>query len=308
MRYILGVLEKLDVSFASSNLSVACIATSNPVYLVFSSARRYPCFVVRKLYVGLVQNEFDNLVKIYRLVGDLIPKPLGVVTHQGGDYIIQEGAKGNPWFRITGKYSSEVRWGELRAEIKATLGLFQRSLSASGSFISKVNLENEFKAYFTEFENTNSIDESMLNVVKLYKYFLNYFSSFEDTSITAQNGDFTLNNLLINGREITIIDFEDFNVFKVPYYDNFTMALSLVLHTPSNIEPNFKNEIRFFTHEISKIEGYSGQTMQGFFFMSLIAQLGSWSLGEKRANHRSWLMKILLDFSSDPQKYISSSL
>lgn len=305
MRHILEVLSKFNTGVDSNDYSLACIATSNPVYLVFSTDKKYPLYAIRKLCTVSLDAEFHTLSSIYDLVGRLTPKPLGSVSHLGNDYIIQEGVEGRPWFRVTERYGSERLWSNLKDEIRKALGAFEDGLCKNEGYIHKVNLKNQLDAYFDEFKENNSSDDEMNTMGELYRCYREHFSRLDDVYINAQHGDFTLNNLLINHDGITIIDFEDFNFFKVPFYDNFSMALSMVLHAPKGIDSDFNREIHFFTSMSNQEGKYSKESMQGFFFMSLIAQLGGWSLGEKRAKHRLWLKGVLTDFANHPERYIS---
>lgn len=303
MKHILEVLSRLNIH-VNSDHSIACIATTNPVYLVFSKLSKYPCYAVRKTTTGSAETEYASLIDIYHLAGNIIPEPIGYVCHQSNNYIVQVGSQGTPWFRIAEKYNSKFLWQALRLEIRETLNLFHEKIGQNKAFLSSINLEVELIRYYAEFRRAGYFNKQKSDIHELFTKYREQLTKLENVLIPAQHGDFTLNNLLIYPEGVTVIDFEDFNVFQVPFYDQFSISLSMMRHMPPQITSTFKKEIAFFTQDVFNKNDYSKDTMKSFFFMFLLAQLGAWSDIEKRKKHKNWLRGILLDFSNDPDKYI----
>jgi hypothetical protein len=275
-------------------LSIACISTSRPIYLIFGQKFKHPIYVIRKINDPHALY-FNNIHKrLYQLVGNLVPEPVGIYKYDGEQYDVQRGVKGAPWFQIKSRFhTKEARTG-LEQRMWQTLRTFQTGICAESVKITN-NLQphEEMRKAYSEYQDTGEIVSSKLK--SLVELAISELSISPDCQSISQHGDFCLNNLIIEKNHITVIDFEDFSITEMPMYDHFTLALSLPscgtdLDSAAKVlsQPN----IIAAAHSL----GIPENIVPWHFLHHILLRLGPWSIGEKRAAYRVWLKQVLEGF------------
>jgi len=282
--------------------SIACVSTSRPIYLVFNKKPSYPEYVVRRLddthafHSNRVHNE------LYRLVGNLVPEPVGIYEHAGEKYDVQRGVKGAPWFQVKSKIRSEVERKHLETRMWQTLTSFHAAIRAEGKSEPKANdlqPHEELRKAFLEYQSTVETENTRLT--KLVELAINDLSQMPNCPSISQHGDFCLNNLIIDTDHITVIDFEDFAIAAMPMYDHFTLALSLPSCGPEPADAaNIYNQSNIIS--AASILAIPGAAVKWHFLHHLLLRLGPWSTGEKRKLYRSWLTQVLDSYLADQEK------
>lgn len=295
-RQVVGLPEATD-------WSVACIATTNPVYLLFSRTSDSPDYVVR--VTPSSQNCTHNIgVVLHKAAGDLVPEPLGLIHQDGKLFSVQRGVAGMPWFQIAHRYAGADRWQALRATATETLNTFHQRISRGlPSERLLIRPSQELRSAYQVFLQIHQSKPDGLEA-KVDKYESALASLGEITGV-PQHGDFSLNNLIIREEpeQVTVIDFEDFNLTQMPLYDEFTLALSFYTSAPGSWKPELSEELQSCIERSAVGSGYDRQIIEGLFLFHLLSRLGPWSLGIKRQPYRQWLLTLLEQFTRNPKDF-----
>lgn len=294
--------QVVDPSEATS-LSVACLATTNPVYLLFSRSSESPDYVVRVTPAG--QNcTHDIGVVLHHAAGSLVPEPLGLIQQHGQRFSVQKGVAGMPWFQIAHKFSGAERWQALRAITTDTLQKFHQRISLALPD-ERLLIEpcQELRSAYQVFRQVQQQAPDGLKA-RMEQYETALASLGEIYGI-PQHGDFSLNNLIIqeDPEQVTVIDFEDFNLTQMPLYDEFTLALSFHSAAPGPVKPELSEELLYCIETSAAGAGYNRQVIEGLFLFHLLSRLGHWSLGIKRQPYRQWLLILLEQFIHNPKAF-----
>lgn len=286
--------------------STACINTSRPIYLVFGNSSDHPLYVIRKITgtQGLVSSRIDR--KMYELIGNLVPEPLGFYELAGESYDVQKGVKGSPWFQLRSKVRSDKARAQIEKRMWQSLNDFQKAICPLGRNCED-SLQPRFELLeaFSGYQNVGGrITEDLLAVIE---------NAVADLSHTPkcpaipQHGDFCLNNLIIDTNHITVIDFEDFSITHMPMYDAFTLGLTLPSfgHNPENAANVIKQPaVIAAAQEL----GIPVAVLRWHFLHHLLLRLGPWSAGENRSRYRDWLNRALQNFINENTKNMSATL
>lgn len=290
-----GLLNTLTVQ-----PSVACINTTRPIYLVFGENSEHPLYVIRKIddERGLKSSQVDR--SIHQLAGNLVPAPLGIYEFNGATYDIQCGVSGYPWFQLKARVQSDEARSQIENRMWQSLDDFHTAVGAAqtdGAVMIEphVELQKALSAYRSTGEKFTDRLQTLTEEASQELFYS------PNCSPVPQHGDFCLNNLIIDKVHITVIDFEDFEITKMPLYDAFTLALTL----PS-FDNTPENAAQLFTHpaiiNAASLYGVPEKAIRWHFLHHLLLRLGPWSAGEKRGRYRAWLHKVLDKFVDDQEK------
>lgn len=303
MFFIKNLLSTIGLlTHNSSECSIACISTTRPIYLIFNERADYPVYVIRKISDAHDLNSSNIHKELYQRAGNLLPEPVGIYMHEGEKYDIQRGVKGVPWFQLKAKIRTKKSRAQLEKRIWRTLREFQHTISKSeNSAINKLQPNEELQKAHLAYLSTGETLSDQLKII-LERAIDNLKHSKTCPSI-SQHGDFCLNNLIIDTNHITVIDFEDFLITKMPLYDHFSLALSL----PScGNEPDRNANI--FSHSSivtsANALGIHEELIRWHFLHHLLLRLGPWSNSVKRTPYRASLKRILDSFIK--QQFINS--
>jgi len=302
MRLIESVIQALSSEYASyGKISVACISTTNPVYLVFRDGYSKPELVVRRADSRDVIDAHEITEKIYGVVGDLVPEPVAVVSVDGLDFAVQKGVAGLPWFQISGEYSSEVEWAKLRSRAINALNELHSGSARVAGWSGKCEPGQVLRESLRKFLTTGTIvSTENISYIEKAAAVLDGIGEIESY---PQHGDFCLNNLIVNDKKMHVIDFEDFGITQLPLYDEFTLALSLAEQAGANVNTSIAREIAECTQDKAETLGIDREMIPALLLCHLLIRLGEWSLGDSRKEYRQKLMHLFEDLISMPKKF-----
>jgi hypothetical protein len=291
------IIDLFPGQYNSRNeLSVACVSTSNPVYLVFNRAEQYPAYVVRISKSEEIRTTHQITEKIYEFVGDLSPQPLNL-SKSGKKYIsVQKGLKGNPWFQITKKYSTTTQWNALKDRAVGTLNQFHNGINTSSYWGKPCKPGHELRQCYRQcIDSGTKLPSGISEQIDILSSQLDKLGTI---NTYPQHGDFSINNLIIEDDKIHIIDFEDFGMTYMPLHDQFTLALSHFQLSPKFAKTSLGNEVNLCVIGHLELNRFSEKHLSGFFLHHLLFRLGAWS--QNRLPYREWLLTILDKFIESP--------
>lgn len=299
MIFLSAILARLaDLTDYKNGYSFVCIATTNPVYLVFREGSETPTFVIKSLTSEQAFAAWEIQQQLYHLIPSLIAEPLLKVDENNSSYSIERGATGSPWFQVKQRFSGQA-WQKLQTDAVQCLCELQQAIALNRQwqeYLAPVDLLAEIVEDYRAVEG--AVSEQLQCFYNTQRKLLATVGAIK---CTKQHGDFCLNNLLLGENQFTVIDFEDFGITMLPLFDEFNLALSLLS------EDCDRNEIRELLKRCtaSALSRYQIEPglLPAFFLGYLLLKLGKWSLPEKRQAHRSWLQRLLTDFLAHPTEY-----
>jgi hypothetical protein len=288
----------------AKSISIACISTTNPVYLVFSDQPDTPCFVVRPSNSKGSRVIHELSLRLYQVNKALVPETLGLYERNGTMYSVQRGAGGKPWFQLPRTVDTPEQWASLRTRAIETLREFQAGVASVPEWTTPVHLGAALRsAYYGFLETDNEPAYPLGAFVDSMADELDRLGTWDGI---FQHGDFSLNNLLFEEDKISVIDLEDFGITAIPLYDEFTLALSLNILASKRVNSSLAIELAACTQFMKHRYSLNGKTIQALFLCHLLVRLGAWSSGEKRQPYRQKLLHLLEQYTNNPSVYIDN--
>ncbi|WP_445426520.1 aminoglycoside phosphotransferase family protein [Alishewanella sp. HL-SH06] len=284
---------------AITDYSFVCIATSNPVYLAIKNGGFAPAFVIKKLQDEQAMNTWRVHQQLYQLLPDYIAQPLGTNEINGELFSVEKGVAGQPWFQIGQSYATTEAWQRLIDKTISSLSAFQHAVAAHPAWRATETVQSLLMKAFNGYEAAGN--KTTPQLLDYYQLHLNNLEVKQQVTCTMQHGDFSLNNLLVGADSITIIDFEDFGMTLLPFYDEFNLALSLADENSDKF--SIKRLIASCVAPSLNQTDFNKQLLPMFFLGFLLTKLGSWSASEKRQPHRAWLASVLVNYLNAPERY-----
>jgi len=208
--------------------TVACVCTTRPKYLVFDGDPTQPACIVEF-------GDSARLLRTERILSELavrlprrVAAPLACAAWRDGTYVhVQEGLHGVPWFRLGDQIASDAAWRSLldgAVQTMIALHAATRDVPAwSGAVGAGAALRYEAAA---------SERLGFALAPDVGARVREWSATLDDAGphpAIWQHGDFSLNNVLVDGTSIAIIDFDEFGGTLVPLHDAFGLALSVGL-------------------------------------------------------------------------------
>lgn len=288
----------------TESISVACISTTNPVYLVFLGQSDTPYFVVRPANSKNSKVSHELSLRLYQVNSTLVPETVGLYEHNGTAYSVQRGATGKPWFQLAITVATQEQWATLRTRAIETLSQFRAGVASVPEWTARIHLGDALRSAYKGFlKSGNEPEHSLIAFVDLMADVLDRQGVWDGI---YQHGDFSLNNLLFDEDEVSVIDLEDFGITVMPLYDEFTLALSLNTLAPGRVKSSIAIELAACTQPMKYRYSFNRKTVQALFLFHLLLRLGAWSSAEKRQPYRQKLLSLLKQYTSEPDAYIDS--
>ena len=291
MKFLLEIVRPFLPDIGSRKPSIACISTSNPVYLVFQKGLQRPELVVRSAGSTDVVKAHKVTQLLFNEIPHLIPEPVALINTESGEFAIQRGVDGQPWFQIANEFNDESSWKSLRRRALETLEEFHQAVKRTCDKETGSDVYGYAQNCLSEaqrFGLTLTDEES-----ELLQGHLSALKNIPQMEMFPQHGDFCLNNLIVANERISIIDFEDFGMTSLPLFDHFSLALSLASSTPKSLELSFEKEISFCTSHVASRYGLKESQINALYIAHIIVRLGEWSSGDRRKVFRDFLLETL---------------
>lgn len=293
MFYINELLKEYYPNNTKNKLGIVHIFTSNPVFLVFNK-NEYPDYIVRKLDVKQATYLMDLCHDLYGYLQGHIAKPLKVIEYKHAGYFIEEGVAGDPWFQIKTKLHLQEDWKKLIQLCILSIDNVHIKVAKNPKWCSIINLGNELKLC-----HQNVMLDNSETIQKLNKAVIKYgeqLNELGDIEVNCQHGDYAINNVMVNRKEITIIDLEDFGKISFPLFDEISFAISIYLQIPANIKISLWELIEDCCELKASRLGYNNLMINGAVLYTLLFRLGPWSEPLKRQDFKLKLIAILNEF------------
>ncbi len=288
-----------------TQLSIVCISTTNPVYLVFTNQALHPELVIRIADSEKIHKAHHITQQLFSAVGSLIPEPVTLSTFANRTFSVQKGVKGTVWFQLAQGISTATQWNELRDRAITALNQLHTGTRTIENWRTECTPGQALRDCFEKCIATGiNLPFQVKPQVKIMSQQLDRLGTI---TVFPQHGDYCLNNLIVDTDVIHIIDFEDFGITSMPLHDEFSLALSMYAQTPKGINATIFHELKTCTALNTGSFGIDSDMLPSFFMHHLLLRLGEWSHKPRRKQYREWLISILESFTIEPHLFFDQS-
>jgi aminoglycoside phosphotransferase len=228
--------RRLPELFATGPVSTALIRTTYPKVMLFGADPTRPLCVAQVGEREQLSAVHDILVRLRASMPNRVAEPLLLDPLPDGRTLsVLRGVPGWPWFRLRVAYPSAHAWrGIVQASIDALVDL-RAAVRREPSWARSIVPGDELRA---------ELERSLRGGVTLSERAVARARELADTldrqgirSAQAQHGDFCLANLLLDGADARIIDFDEFGETYMPFQDEVGLLLSLRQLAPAAALP-----------------------------------------------------------------------
>jgi hypothetical protein len=218
-----------DLLRGKGRLSVICIRTTEPKFLVFGQDRERPICVVQ---FGLKQKmeSLNKIVsRIYAKDHDLVAQPLAFSPWRGDIHVlIQAGLPGRPRYRHKDHFTSQN--DRLRVTSLATEALIRlhNAIKSFPDWTTRIRPSDQLRAQAEIcLKNKSSVplSEKARHGIRMLT---DHLEELGELDSFGQHGDFCVDNLLMDRFSVAVIDFEEFGRTAMPLHDLMGLELSLI--------------------------------------------------------------------------------
>jgi len=121
-----------------------------------------------------------------------------------------------------------------------------------------------------------------------------------------QHGDFSLNNLLVSGDSVGIIDFDEFGETSMPLHDEFGLALSMRLSQEGAGDLSCATCLDSSVRYAAERGRYDERVVEGLLLHHLLWRIRRSLASPARSALRQSLLTILNAFAANPGAWLSS--
>ena len=235
MRGVIDAVAKAVPFSSPETYTVACIRTSNPTFLLFAEDSEYPEYVVKFGESAAMGVAYQNQSELESLLPEYIANPILLHEHSDNQTMfVQQGLVGEPWFVITPRIQSEQQWRDLGRRLTNVLQQFHQSVGSQDKWRRPMLMGAELLNKAQEYARLpEQLPQGWDDVIQDNSLVLDELGTLD---CVFQHGDYCVNNILCNGEQVGVIDFEFFGKTLMPLHDEFSLMHSLVCFVPSQFQ------------------------------------------------------------------------
>ena len=222
------VRDLVPLARSAGRMSVACVHTTRPKYLVFESDASRPSFVVQFGAGEQLARTHQALRHLHPQLPDMVAESLVCAPFKGDEYVhVQTGLAGLPWFRVADLCRTRLEWVTLVQRCMGVLTRLQAAVGAHRQWTRTLHPGQQLR---------ERLQSARLDIVNAHSRTIACWADALDAigpvAGAWQHGDFSVNNLLIDESGIGVIDFDEFGDTMMPLHDEMGLALSFPLSQP----------------------------------------------------------------------------
>lgn len=282
-------------------LQAAYIRTTSPTVLVFAAEQAHPAFVVKIDRPAWLERAHGLAARLHELLPDAVAKPYGVFPlAEGAALSIEAGLPGVPWFRLSDHLTTTAAWTAFRSRAVDRLREFQEAVEREASWTVPAARFDEILIQMAAGAQEwlaplgdgvrRTIDEAARTLAAL-----------GTVRAQWQHGDFVVNNLLVDGERLWIVDLHDFGKWHAPLLDAYALACSINLHARGHASWHHLSLDLAVTAAADVCAArFSPRERTAFFVFFLLSAITDTLQLPSRAAIRLTYLDVLRDVASDP--------
>jgi len=285
-------------------MSVACVQTTHPKYLVFNGNAERPAFVVQFGAREAMERTHRTLVRVHAGAPAVVPQSLVCTPAAGDEYVhIQTGLPGLPWFRIADRCRSRADWVSLLHRGLAALGQLQAAVAAVPEWTGTVYPGRELRALVEssrELHDVGLTADATAGIERLDR--------LGPVFTAYRHGDFSVNNLLIGDTSVGIIDFDEFGETMMPLHDEIGLALSLPLSQQGVCPLSVRECLEICVTPAIARGDVAAPAVPGLLLHHLLWRIERCRAWQTRERLRATLARYVSELLAHPQSLLTANL
>jgi hypothetical protein len=210
---------------SDDDVTVVRIHTTRPLFAVFQGHADSPACVVHMGSRQELETTHNVLRRLLAKRPALVPASLVCEPWIDGVYInIRSGLKGRPWFALPDRIRGLTEWYELAERGAQAVNLLHETIRESPEWVEKVTPADEMRRLVAR--GRKICVPFVTGVWERLDAAVNELEALGEMSWWAQHGDMCLNNLIFGPEVVSVIDFEEFGLTRVPLNDEMGLAFS----------------------------------------------------------------------------------
>jgi hypothetical protein len=284
-------------------MTVACVHTTRPKYLVFAGHAQRPAYVVQFGRGEDLQRTHRALLRLHARVGHAVPESLVCTSLGDGGYVhIQAGLAGLPWFRVADRCRDRTDWLDLLRRSLAVLARLQAGIAGVPEWTGAVHPGRELR------ERVAASSEVHAAGLARAARWADALERLGQVPGACRHGDFSVNNLLIGDSEIGIIDFDEFGETMMPLHDEIGLALSLPLSQHGICPLSVRECLRVcLEHAVARGAADPG-SLPGLVLHHLLWRIDRCRAWPTRAAVQATLTRYVSELIADPASILGQEL
>jgi hypothetical protein len=282
--------------------TVACVCTTRPKYLVFDADAAQPACIVEF-------GESARLLRTDRILSELssrlphrVAAPLACAAWRGGTYVhVQEGLQGVPWFRVGDRIATDAEWRSLLDGAVRTMIALHAATRDVPAWTGSVHAGAALRREADACERHGCVLAPSVHV-RVREWSATIDSGGVHPAFW-QHGDFSLNNVLVDGASIAIIDFDEFGGTLVPLHDAFGLALSVGL-SQASCPLSLRDCIRLAVAHATIDEAVDPAHLPGLLMHHLLWRLNQCHGLDRRTSLAGALLRWAHELAHDPRQFL----
>jgi hypothetical protein len=285
-------------------LSVACVHTTRPKYLVFADDPCRPAYVLQFGPGEELERTHRALLHLHPRIPDTIAESLVCTRLNAGESVhIQSGLPGLPWFRVADTCHARADWTALVERSAAVLARLQAVVADNPDWTAAVRPARELRERLTA-----SRDPILAAHASTIARWTDALDSLGYVRAAWQHGDFSINNLLIGDPGIGIIDFDEFGGTMMPLHDEIGLALSFPLSQHGACPLSMEDCLQLCLGPTLSHGVFDGDAVCGLLLHHLLWRIEQCHARPTRDLLRATLMRYLHNFIVNPEGLLGGSI
>jgi aminoglycoside phosphotransferase len=286
--------------FRDDPVSVACVWTTQPKYLVFGADRDRPVCVVQVGPRAETERVQAILTRLHALIPDVVAEPLACVPVAGNECVlVQSGLPGVPWFRLSNLLRSPVEWVRMGERALVTLERLHAAVREVPEWTGSTHPGKELRR-----QAATCRGQSVAFTPRADDYIdaaAERLDGLGEVPCHWQHGDYCLNNLLVSRSGVAVIDLDEFGLTSVPLHDRMGLALSVSDLAPGGPAPLRLRENLAACSRTGAGWLDPGEHLPGLFLHHLLWRINRCHGRPTRARTRGHLVSVVDELAASPR-------
>lgn len=271
--------------------SVACIRTTRAKYLVFDSDSTFPACVVEFGDTARLGREHAILRELHQRCPGAVARPLALAPWgEGAAVHIVEGLAGLPWFRLADTLPTPAAWQALLDRAVAVMQRLHAAITAVPGWGGTVDVGQALSEQVRQSLAHGTVAPLLLRQVQACG---NRLIGLPPVPAVWQHGDFSLNNLMVSPDSMTVIDFEEFGLTRMPLHDAFGLAFSFQLSQDGQCPIGLAECVERCLDGTPSFASFGDTVVHGLLLHHLLWRINQCHDQPRRARLRAWLTALV---------------
>jgi hypothetical protein len=286
-----------------ARLGFACLECTGPVFLAFRPGSESPDYVIKVGPRADLERAHEVQSRLHERAPDLVARSLACEPLDDGAALhVQAGLRGAPWSYLSRSLASRADWDALRASALEGLRRLRGAILDVPAWRAPLRPGAALRA---ELERASRRDpRPSAQAARLVAEAAAALDRLGDLAAPWQHGDYCVNNLVLDGGRVQVVDFDELGGTSMPLHDHFGLALSIhALAAERGVGGALGDEVRACIAAEPEARALSKLALGGLYLHHLLWSADRCHGRPRRAPRLAMLMDLVERFAAAPEDY-----